>query len=185
MDFSYLVKEARKGSSKAQKCLFDMHAPRMLVVCRRYVKSPEDAEELMLNGFCKFFNGLPTFEYRGESSTLAWLKKIVVNECLMFMRKQNLFVLVSEINANDVANDEDVLDRLSVSEIFELIIQLPAGYRTVFNLYEIEGMTHSEIAAALNISEGTSKSQLSKGKALLKKWLFEKESNYAKRNSKY
>lgn len=184
MDFSHLIKEATKGSSTAQKCLFEKYAPKMLLVCRRYVRSAEDAEELMLNGFCKFFKGLSTFDYRGEGSTLAWLKKILVNECLMFMRKQNLFVLVAESNATDVTIEEDFLDRLSAAEIFDLILQLPAGYRTVFNLYEIDGMTHSEIAAALNISEGTSKSQLSKGKALLKKWLLEKESNYARRNSK-
>jgi RNA polymerase sigma-70 factor (ECF subfamily) len=184
MDILYLVREAKKGSAAAEKCIFDQWAGKMLLVCRRYVKTPEDAEELMLDGFYKFFRSLDGFEYKGEAALFAWLKKIMVNECLMFMRKKNLFILVSDSNAENAGVEEEALNRMSATEIFNLIVQLPAGYSTVFNLYEIEGMSHREIAALLGISEGTSKSQLSKAKALLQKMLAQNESDYARRNSK-
>jgi RNA polymerase sigma-70 factor (ECF subfamily) len=184
MEISYLVREAKKGSAAAQKCIFDQWAGKMLMVCRRYVKVPEDAEELMLDGFYKFFRSLNGFEYQGEAALFAWLKKIMVNECLMFMRKKNLFILVSDSNAENTGVEEEALNRMSAAEIFNLIVQLPPGYRTVFNLYEIEGMPHREIASLLGISEGTSKSQLSKAKTLLQKMLMQNQSDYARRNSK-
>jgi RNA polymerase sigma-70 factor (ECF subfamily) len=184
MDISYLVKEAKKGSAAAQKCIFDQWAPKMSLVCRRYVKSPEDAEELMLDGFFKFFRNIGTFEYHGDAALFAWLKRIMINECLMFLRKKNLFVLVSDSNAEDTGIEEEALNRLSAAEIFNLICLLPTGYRTVFNLYEVEGMAHKEIASLLGISEGTSKSQLSKAKVLLQKMLSQNEIDYARRNSK-
>ena len=108
----------------------------------------------------------------------------MINECLMFMRRKNVFMLVSDSMPEDVHLEEDALNRMTAAEIFNLIVQLPAGYRTVFNLYEIEGMNHREIAELLGISEGTSKSQLSKAKAALQKMLMQNESDYAKRNSK-
>ncbi len=184
MDTSYLVKEAKQGSAAAQKCIFDQWAAKMLIICRRYVKSVEDAEELMLDGFCKFFTKLDSFDYQGEAALFGWLKKIMINECLMFMRRKNVFMLVSDSMPEDVHLEEDGLNRMTAAEIFNLIVQLPAGYRTVFNLYEIEGMNHREIAELLGISEGTSKSQLSKAKAALQKMLMQNESDYAKRNSK-
>lgn len=107
----------------------------------------------------------------------------MINECLMFLRKKNVFTLVSDAEAENISLDEDLLDRLSAAEIFNLIVQLPVGYRTVFNLYEIEGMPHKDIAALLGISEGTSKSQLSKSKILLQKMLLQKGVKYVKRNS--
>jgi RNA polymerase sigma-70 factor (ECF subfamily) len=184
MDLSYLVREAKKGSAAAQKCIFDLWAGKMLLLCKRYVKTPEDAEELMLDGFYKFFRSLGDFKYQGDAALFAWLKKIMVNECLMFMRKKNLFMLVSDSNAENNVVEEEALNRMSAMEIFNLVVQLPAGYRTVFNLYEIEGMSHHEIGALLGISEGTSKSQLSKAKALLQKMLAQNNADYARRNSK-
>ena len=89
----------------------------------------------------------------------------------MFLRKKNVFTIVGEPGAEDISLQEEALNNLSANEIFKMIVQLPVGYRTVFNLYEIEGMTHKEISSLLNISEGTSKSQLSKAKALLQKMI--------------
>ena len=183
MDISELIIEARKGSPAAQKCLFDEWANRLLMVCRRYVKNPEDAEEIMLDGFYKFFKNLPSFIYQGDAALFAWLKKIMINECLMFLRKKNVFTIVSDTAVEDISLQEDALNNLSATEIFNLIVQLPVGYRTVFNLYEIEGMSHKEIATLLDISEGTSKSQLSKSKILLQKMLLKKGIEYVKRKS--
>ncbi|QHS62911.1 RNA polymerase sigma factor [Chitinophaga agri] len=176
------IKEAKKGSAAAQKCLFDALSDRMLMVCRRYVRNEQDAEELLLDGFYKFYAALPGLQYQGEAALYTWLKKVMINECLMFLRKKNSFVIVSEV-ADTVVLEEDVLNSLSAAEIFNLVIQLPAGYRTVFNLYVIEGMNHGEIAALLGISEGTSKSQLSKAKSLLQKMLTQQNIEYVKRRT--
>lgn len=183
MDISQLIKEARQGSAAAQKCLFDEMANNLLMVCRRYVKNPEDAEEIMLDGFYKFFKNLSSFTYQGDAALFAWMKRVMINECLMFLRKKNVFTISSDLVAEEISLQEEALDNLSAAEIFNLIIQLPVGYRTVFNLYEIEGMNHKEIAALLHISEGTSKSQLSKSKALLQKMLLKKGIEYVKRKS--
>lgn len=184
MNTSELIKEAKMGSAAAQKCLFDQLAEKMLIVCRRYVKNPEDAEEVLLDGFYKFFKKISSFNYQGEAALYSWMKKIMVNECLMFLRKKNVFAIVTDIEAHEIALSEEALDNLSAEEIFKLIIQLPVGYRTVFNLFAVEGMTHAEIAGLLNISEGTSRSQFSKAKILLKKMLEQNQINYVKRRSR-
>jgi RNA polymerase sigma factor (sigma-70 family) len=183
MELPELIKEAKQGSAAAGKCLFDLLSDRMFLLCRRYVKSPENAEEIMLDGFCKFFKGLPAFTWEGNAALHAWLKRIMINECLMFLRRKNVFSMVTELSAEEMTLDEDALDKLSAEEIFRLIAQLPVGYRTVFNLYAVEGMRHAEIAALLNISEGTSKSQLSKARTLLQKMLLQKGTAYVKRKT--
>lgn len=183
MDISQLIKEAKQGSTAAQKCLFDEMADKLLMICRRYVKNREDAEEMMLNGFYKFFKNLSSFSYQSDAALFAWLKKIMVNECLMFLRKKNVFTISSDLVAEEISLQEEALNNLSAAEIFNLVVQLPVGYRTVFNLYEIDGMRHKDIAALLNISEGTSKSQLSKSKVLLQKMLLKKGVEYVKRKS--
>jgi RNA polymerase sigma factor (sigma-70 family) len=183
MDIEELIKEARSGSAAAQKCLFDLLADKMMLVCRRYVKSREDAEEILLDGFYKFFRHLPEFRYQGEMALQAWMKRIMINECLMFLRKKNVFTLLTEAPAEEIGFDEGLLEQLSAGEIFALIVQLPVGYRTVFNLFVIEGLDHREIAASLGIAEGTSKSQLSKARTLLQKMLLQKGINYVKRKT--
>jgi RNA polymerase sigma factor (sigma-70 family) len=184
MDLEELIKEAKAGSSAAQKCIFDQLAERMMVICCRYVKSREDAEELLLDGFYKFFKALSGFHYQGDGALFVWIKKIMINECLMFLRKKNAFKIVTEEEACDVQLDDEALDRLSAEEIFSLIVLLPLGYRTVFNLYIVEGMAHREIAELLGISEGTSKSQLSKARSLLQKLLAQKGEHYGNRKTK-
>ncbi|MFT3980592.1 MAG: sigma-70 family RNA polymerase sigma factor [Ferruginibacter sp.] len=169
MDLHILIREAQQKSKAAEKYLFDLYAGRMMTLCRRYVKSPEDAEELMLNGFVKFFDRLPAFRYENEAACYAWIKRIMINECLMFLRKQQAFKMVTEAEAEQVAADDHILEALSAKEIFELIVQLPVGYRTVFNLFVMEGMTHAAIATELGITAGTSKSQLNKARQLLQK----------------
>ena len=183
METSELIKEAKQGSTAAQKCLFDQLSEKMIMICRRYVKSNEDAEELMLDGFYKFFKKLSSFNYIGDAALHGWLKKIMINECLMFLRKKNVFNIVTEASAEEVTLQEDVVNNLSAEEIFKIIVQLPVGYRTVFNLYVVEGISHKEVAALLNISEGTSKSQLSKAKVLLQKMLLQNDMDYDKRKT--
>jgi RNA polymerase sigma factor (sigma-70 family) len=190
MNIAEQLEDARAGSAAAQKYLFDHLADPMMALCCRYVKNRADAEELLLDGFYKFFSRLKDFRYHGEAALYAWVRTIMVRECLMFLRRQRAFSMLSAEPADaaadaaaDMAPDGEPLAALSAAEIFDLIIQLPVGYRTVFNLYVIEGMEHKEIAKALGISEGTSKSQLSKARASLQKMLLQKGIHYVKRKT--
>lgn len=175
------IEDARRGNAAAQKALFDHLADPMMAICCRYLKSRQDAEEVLLDGFYKFFFHLPGFQYQGEAALYAWIKKIMINECLMFLRRRHAFAVASEVSAEDVVLAVEPLAGLSAAEIFDLIVQLPAGYRTIFNLHVIEGMEHREIAKLLGIAEGTSKSQLSKARSLLQKLLMQKGINYVRR----
>ena len=183
MEIAQLVKEAKQGSATAQQCIFNLLGEKMMLVCLRYVKSREDAEEVLLDGFYKFFTNLQVFTFQGEVALYAWLKKIMVNECLMLLRKKNAFTIVTEGEIADVPLEEVALDNLSAKEIMGLILQLPVGYRTVFNLFVVDGLEHREIAYLLGITEGTSRSQLNKAKLLLQKNLLQKGTHYVKRQS--
>ena len=121
--------------------------------------------------FVKAFNKVDGFTYRDEGSFEGWLKKIVVNESLMVLRKQYNFNMTEALDDRIEEPDISSLSSLDAADILQFIAQLPMGYRTVFNLYAIEGFDHAEIAKQLNISEATSRSQLFKAKALLKKML--------------
>lgn len=145
------------------------------MVCLRYVKHLPDAEEMMLNGFFYFYKSIDRFVYGGPGSIGGWLKKIMVNECLMFLRKKNELKITDEGQAAEVSIDDGQLARMSANEIFQLITTLPAGYRTVFNLSCLEEYSHKEIAKMLGITEGTSKSQLNKARMMLQKVLKEKK----------
>ena len=185
METATLIKEAKQGIAASQKCLFDQLSDRLMLVCLRYLKIYEDAEEALLDGFHKFFKSLSSFQYNNEAQLYAWLKKIMINECLMMLRRKNVFTIVTDEAAEEILFEENaVLNTLSAKEIFELIIQLPVGYRTIFNLHVVEGMNHKEIAALAGITEGTSKSQLNKAKALLQKKIFQNGLMYERRKIK-
>jgi RNA polymerase sigma factor (sigma-70 family) len=189
MNLAEQLEDARAGSAAAQKCLFDHLADPMMALCCRYVKNRADAEELLLDGFYKLFTHLKDFRYHGEAALFAWVRTIMVRECLMFLRRRRAFSMLSAEApepaeaAAEAGAEVEPLAALSATEIFDLIIQLPVGYRTVFNLFVIEGMQHAEIAKALGISEGTSKSQLSKARVLLQKLLLQKGIYYVKRKN--
>lgn len=166
-----LVEQCQQGNAFAQKRLFDQYANRLFRVSLRYVRQETEAEEVLMNGFLKAFRGIGSFSYRDDNGLEAWLRRIVVNEALQHLRANRHLPLFQ-------ADDETQLDPeplpdagLDAERIYALIRELPPGYRTVFNLYAIEGYTHREIAEQLRISENTSKSQLSKARALLQTWL--------------
>ncbi len=183
MNQQQLIKECKEGSAAAQKWLFDHFADKMIMVCCRYVKQEADAEEVMLDGFFKFFKNISSFQYQGEAALFNWIKKIMINECLMFLRRKNAFVITAETTAEQLPVQADILDKLNADEIFKLIVRLPIGYRTVFNLYAVEGMGHKEIGHLLDITEGTSKSQLSKARIYLQKMMILKNNDYANRKA--
>jgi len=184
MQVSLLIKEAKHGSAAAQKCLFDLYAPKMMLVCRRYVKLQEDAEEIMLDGFYKFYRSISQFTYQGDEAFQAWLKRIMINECLMFLRKRSAFAVIAENYVDDIPFPAEALSSISTAEILLLIIQLPVGYRTVFNLHVIEGYAHREVAEMLGIQEATSRSQLAKAKLLLQKMILKNQPDHGSRQSK-
>lgn len=166
---SELIKKAIKNNREAQHVLFEMYAPKMLSVCRYYIKDVHQAEEAMLNGFYKVFTKLKTFN--NDGSFEGWIRRIMVRESISYLRSQrSLEQLEEEVNElveteNIEANLVEV--QLNIADIQQLIDQMPEGYRAVFVMYAIEGYKHHEIANLLNISEGTSKSQLFKARKLL------------------
>ena len=159
-----LIADAIQQKREAQQTLFELYSPKMLGVCRQYVKDVHHAEELMLSGFLKVFSHLSKF--KNEGSFEGWIRRIMVNTCISYLRKKHPIQLTD----NDyVFNDEAVLNRESteVEDIQKLIDGLPMGYKMVFNLYAIEGYKHAEIAKELGITESTSKSQLFKARKYL------------------
>ncbi|WP_230401584.1 RNA polymerase sigma factor [Hanstruepera ponticola] len=172
-----LISKAVKGNRDAQNRLYEVHAPKMLSVCRYYIKDLQQAEEAMLNGFFKAFTNLKKFEDKGSFE--GWLRKIMVRESISFLRAQKRVEFLEEniITSKDFSND--IESNMEVAEIQSLIDALPEGYKMVFVLYAIEGYKHFEIAEILNISEGTSKSQLFKARHVLQKQINELNSqNY-------
>jgi RNA polymerase sigma-70 factor (ECF subfamily) len=184
MNIAEQIEDAKAGSAAAQKVLFNRLADPMMAVCCRYVKNRHDAEEILLDGFYRFFSKLQDFRYQGEAALFGWVRQIMVNECLMFLRRRHSFAIVSEAEAEALPGNDGPLEDLSAEEIFGLIVRLPVGYRTVFNLHVIEGLEHGEIAKLLGISEGTSKSQLHKAKTVLKKMLHHNGVSYVQRKKR-
>ncbi|GAB3951437.1 sigma-70 family RNA polymerase sigma factor [Spirosoma harenae] len=170
-----LVEQCQRGNAFAQKRLFDQYANRLFRVSLRYVRNESEAEEVLMNAFLKAFRGIGDFNYRDDNGLEAWLRRIVINEALQHLRANRHLPL---FQVDDDAEEQPSLvplpdDGLDAERIYALIRELPPGYRTVFNLYAIEGYTHREIAEQLRISENTSKSQLSKARALLQTWLLQ------------
>ncbi|TGE14741.1 RNA polymerase sigma factor [Hymenobacter elongatus] len=165
-----LLAECRRGNPRAQKVLYDRLSPGMLSVCLRYLRHPEDAEEALVLGFVKVFRALA--QYRGEGSFRGWVRRVMINEALgQLRRRQPLHLDIDECHDGVATITAAAESNLDTADLLRLIQALPAGYRTVFNLYAVEGYSHAEIAALLGISEGTSKSQLSKARALLQRQL--------------
>ncbi|MGM5468686.1 RNA polymerase sigma factor [Flavobacteriaceae bacterium LMO-SS05] len=160
-----LIHRAAKNNRQAQHTLYEVHASKMLSVCRYYVKDVQKAEEVMLNGFFKAFTHLNSF--KNEGSFEGWLRKIMVRESISFLRQQKpIEFSIEEVETFNSFSNAIEID-LEVNEIQQLIDELPEGYKMVFVMYAIEGYKHIEIAKELNISEGTSKSQLFKARQLL------------------
>lgn len=164
-----LIKKATHNNREAQQMLYELHAPKMLSICRYYISDVQHAEEVMLNGFFKVFTKLNYF--KGEGSFEGWIRRIMVREAISFLRQQKKVEFVTdEIEVHDVQTSS-INFQIDIDKIQQLIDNLPEGYRMVFIMYAIEGYKHSEIAELLNITEGTSKSQLFKARKLLQQQL--------------
>jgi RNA polymerase sigma-70 factor (ECF subfamily) len=167
---SQLLQRLAAQEPSAQKWLYDRYSPMLFAVCRRYLRSREDAEEALVSGMFKVFAQIES--YTGAGSFEGWMRRIVVNEALMMLRKNNHLVFPGDDSKIPEREDGFSIEaELSAREILELLDQLPNGYRTVFNLYVLEGYKHHEIADTLGISINTSKSQLILAKEKLRNLL--------------
>lgn len=164
-----LVAACRQGNAAAQEQLYYRFAPKMLGLCLRYVRHQFDAEDAVARGFVKVFQCLGQFE--GKGSLEGWVRSILVREALSCLRRRESFTLsLEDCHTGHLATDLPTADvELQAADLLRLVQELPAGYRAVFNLCALEGYTHPEAAALLGISEGTSKSQLSKARAVLQR----------------
>ena len=164
-DESELIKKAIKNNREAQHVLFEWHAPKMLSVCRYYIKDIQHAEEAMLNGFFKVFSNIKSF--KSEGSFEGWIRRIMVRESISFLRsKKNIEFPTDDVEHNNNYTN-NIKTEIEVAQIQQLIDALPEGYKMIFVMYAVEGYKHHEIADMLNITEGTSKSQLFKARKML------------------
>lgn len=148
--------------------MYRMLAPKMFGVCLRYSKDSTEAEDNLQEGFIKVFTHIKKFRYEG--SLEGWVRKIMVNVSLEKFRKQNVMYPVEDISLYDAPTDtNNIIEKLSAEELIKLIQELPPRYRMVFNLYVMEGYNHKEISKEMQISEGTSKSNLARARDILKK----------------
>lgn len=166
MDDSVLVEKCINGEQRAQRELFEKYARKMLAVCLRYMKSKQQAEDILQDGFIKVFSKLEM--YKGGSLE-GWIRKIMINTSLDRIRKEKKRQGDVNMEAVDfkLENNSFILEELQAKDLLTLINAMPTGYKTVFNLFAIDGFSHKEIAEQMNISENTSKSQFSRAKAYL------------------
>jgi RNA polymerase sigma factor (sigma-70 family) len=166
-----LIETCLKDNPKAQKMLYDTYSSVLFGICLRYSKNEEEAQDILQDSFIKIFTKLDTYQFTGSFE--GWLKRIVTNTSIEYYRKKITMGHLEEIGFNPyLAIDSD--RGLEVEELLKMIQELPEGYRMVFNMYAIDGYTHGEIATKLSISEGTSKSQLSRARAYLQRKFKEK-----------
>lgn len=163
---SDLIEGCLKGDRTMQRELYERFAPKMYGVCLRYAGNAEEAEDILQEGFIKVYNKVGSF--RREGSFEGWIRRIFVNTAIEHYRKKIYLQPIGDYEENSIEGQYlSVLDHLAEKDIIQLVQQLSPGYRTVFNMYVIEGYTHRQIAEELGISEGTSKSQLSRAKQIL------------------
>ena len=168
-----LVHRCLNKEAKAQTEFYLRFAPKMYGVCLRFAKNQMDADDMLQEGFIKVFSNLQTF--RNEGSLEGWVRRTIVNTAINIYKKNVKYQKDIEIDKVDVFQNEDpgAVDNLGVAELLKLITELPTGYRMVFNLNVMEGYTHKEISELLDISENTSKSQLSRARQTLQKKIAE------------
>lgn len=172
-----LVQRCVRKEAQAQEYLFKTFSSRMLGICTRYSDSIEEAEDIMQEGFIKIFHKLDTFKHNG--SLEGWMKRIMINTALDLFRKNKNFKYTIDIETIEYTaeTNQHVLESMGAKDLLKIIKAMPKGFRTIFNLYAIEGYAHKEIANMLEITESTSKSQYSRARAYLQKILLTEKIN--------
>ncbi|WP_171037865.1 RNA polymerase sigma factor [Dyadobacter luticola] len=176
-----VIHQARQKDVCSQRVIFDVYGKVAHRIARRYLSDKAKVDDAVANAMFKVLVNMSTCQFEAVAAFEGWVKRIVVNECLAILKKEKPFESFDQADIETVYIDETIIEDLTAEKILEVIYSLPPGYRAVFNLYEIEGYSHAEIAEMLGISTGTSKSQLSKAKALLQKKIIELDPSYGKR----
>ena len=163
-----------KNQAAAQRELYNRYSPKMLAVCYRFAHNREDAEDMLQEGFIKVFLQMHTFQNKGAFE--GWIRRIIVHTCINHLKKNKRFnESVDILHANSILiREETVPSIVQAKQIVDCIRALPIGYRTVLNLYAIEGYSHKEIADMLDIEESTSRSQYTRAKQMLEEILIKK-----------
>jgi len=175
-----LIKQSLQNNRKAQKKLYEKFAPKMLSLCAYYIKDIQQSEEVMLNGFLKVFTKLNQFSNKGSFE--GWIRKIMVFECISYLRTKNKYLFTDKIENYEPLVENEVELSIAVEELHIHIKELPEGCRIIFNMYVIEGYKHHEIADLLNISAGTSKTQLFRARKALKEMISVHQKKYYERS---
>jgi RNA polymerase sigma-70 factor (ECF subfamily) len=172
-DEKELLEACVRQDRQAQRLLYEIYSPKMFAVCMRYAGERERARDILQDGFITVFEKIGSFS--GNGSFEGWLRRVFVNTALMSLRKGDVLRFSEEIcdTAKEFAASSDVLEGIGSRELMRLVSSMPSGFRTVFNMYVLEGFSHNEIALKLGISEGSSRSQLSRAR----QWLQEKLTN--------
>ena len=169
---SDLINGCINGDRKLQEMLYTRYSAKMYAVCLRYCSNTEDAQDLLQDGFIKVFGNIK--KYRGEGSFEGWMRRIFVNTSIEHFRRKAKLTAISENQENNIEDREwSALETMAEKDIINIVQELSPGYRQVFNMYVIEGYSHKEIGEMMNISEGTSKSQLARARYLLQKMITE------------
>ncbi len=169
-----LIKGCLRRDPGAQQQLFDLYSSKMYGICYRYVKHAMQAEDILVMAFTKVFERIS--QYKGEGNFEGWVRRIMINEALTYLRKSRTMYLETDLDQADCEPDYNRLsDHLEAEDLLKMIAKLPPGYGLVFNLYAIDGYSHKEIGEQLGISENTSKSQLSRARVYLQKLLVESD----------
>lgn len=175
-----IIRGCFEGDRNAQHELYNRYSAAMLMVCMRYSKNRDDAEDILQEAFIKIFKSIDGF--RGQSTLGYWIKRIVINTALNYQRsKLYLFPMVELVDDSYQASNDENLSNYSLEELLKMIQALPVGCQVIFNLYAIEGYKHREIATMLDISPGTSKSQFARARTLLQQMIVQANNiNYEK-----
>ncbi len=170
-----MVQGCLDNLASAQEALYNRFSPRMLGVCYRFARNREDAEDMMQEGFIKVFTQI--HQFRGQGALEGWIRRIVVHTCINILKKNKKFTdSVDLFHAGSMyLNENNIPSILQAKQVVECIRLLPVGYKTVLNLYAIEGYSHKEIAAILDIEESTSRSQYTRAKSMLEDVLLKKK----------
>lgn len=169
-----IIKKSLKGNTHAQRVLYDAHKVKWFMICLRYAHNKTEAEDMLQEGLISVFNNLKQYDPK-KAEFSAWSNKVIVNAALQYLRKWKKLNFNQPIDdfEEKLSTGETVIETLGAKELTALVQNLPDGYRTVFNLYVMEGYKHREIAEILSISENTSKTQLLKAKKMLRTQLEE------------
>ena len=165
-----LIKACSNGDSKAFRKIYEIHSGTMYSICLRYMNNEDEAKDALQEGFIKVFKNISKFKFTGSFE--GWMKRIFVNSSIELIRKRKMHLDVSELNSNELPLTAKIeTGSMDAEKMMTLVQQLPEGYRTVFNMFIVDGNSHKEISDYLEISESTSKTQLFKARKQLQEWL--------------